>query len=149
MTPLSVLSLAPDSRAQVDHFVNYFIEELEGGRLDSLKVMFMCKAWEETIEAIKEAVKKDAVNEASKYGKGDHEMGNFKFSIMNTGGKPNYSRCADPILTSLEDQVRKRQEYLKSLKNPTELVDEETGEVIGTIYPVVKKSGETVKISLK
>jgi len=148
MTPSSVLSLAPDSKSSIESFVSHFIDEMESGNLDVLKTFFLCKSWEETIKQIKEVVKKEALYEASKYGKGEHEIGSFGFSITSTGGKPDYSMCNDPILSKMLLQVKEREEYLKSLKTHEIYVDEDTGEEI-TIKPLVKKSGETIKISIK
>lgn len=149
MTPLSVIELGPTNRSQIESFVYFFTEELEAGRLDALKVWLKLKAWEETIGAVKDAIKNEAFREASTYGKGEHGVNGFVFSISGTGGKPDFSVCNDPIRDQLVEQLKERESFLKNLKTPVDIVNEETAEVVATIRPPLKRSGDTIKVSLR
>jgi CRISPR/Cas system-associated protein Cas5 (RAMP superfamily) len=148
MTPLSVLSLAPDSKQNLDSFVYYFTEELEAGRLDPLKVMMLMKGFEKAFEGIKEVIKKEAIVEVEKYGKGSHQYGNFVFSVAEAGTKYNFESTGDPVWKRLKKELEERQEMLKTLSGYVSVVDTDTGEEV-KVCRAAKTSTTTVKLELR
>lgn len=148
MTPLSILSLAPESRGQVESFISYFIDELESGELDSLRVLMLIKGFEKAFEGIKEAVKSEALIEAQKYGKGSHEMNHFVFSVCEVGARYDFENTGDPIVKRLAEQLKERQEMLKKITGHVLVQDPETGEET-KVYRAAKKSTTSIKLELK
>jgi len=148
MTPLSILSLAPESKAQVESFISYFIDELESGELDSLKVLMLIKGFEKAFEGISEAIKKDALCQLQKYGLGSHQMQNFVLSVFEAGTKYDYENTGDPIVKRLAEQLKERQEMLKKITGHVLVQDPETGEET-KVYRAAKKSTTSIKLELK
>lgn len=148
MTPQSVLALAPVSSSQVDSFVSHFIDELEGGRLDPLKVLMQCKGMEEAIKGVKDAVKAEAINEAQKHGNGTHLLNGFKFSVVESGTKYDFEGTGDPIWKSLSTKLKDRQEMLKKVSGHIAVCDPDTGEEVN-ITRAVKSSTTTVKLEMQ
>lgn len=155
MTPLSVLSLAPESMEQAKTFSDYIIEECMEGRENSLDIYMKCIAFEKSLDIIKVGLQKMATNEAEKYGKGEHEKNKFKFRVGEVGVKYLFDQSNDPILKKYtldfkasKKQLDARQDFLKSLKESIRIVDEDTGESI-VINPIPKTSTTSVIISMK
>jgi hypothetical protein len=78
-----------------------------------------------------------------------------KFTLAETATTYDFSSCGDPVLKELEEQeavlkdvIKKRKEFLKSIEaKGMTIVLEGSGEVV-TIYPPVKTSKSSFKISL-
>lgn len=154
MTPLSVIHLAPESLAQVEKFAVYIQEQLENGSIDPLDVYTRCKAMSKAMEACIAILQEKATEEAQKYGK-SFEKNNAQYKVSEVGVKYVFDNCNDPKyfrnLVACEEAKKKldeRAKFLKTLKSPEHIVDEETGEV-AVIYPPVKTSKTSVTVELK
>jgi hypothetical protein len=99
-----------------------------------------------------EELKKDseifdcAYTEREKYGK---EKPVINGSVIDTGSKTNYDykACNDPVWNALKEAISDREKFLKSLKEPTTIVDTKTGEAVTINPPETKVSNFfTVKI---
>lgn len=155
MTPLSVISLAPESLAQVESFAQYFQDELESGRIDPLDVYLKCTGMQKAMESVKSLLQKYATDEAEKYGKGEFEKHSFKIKVGEVGSKYHFDKVDDPVLRRREVEfeakkslVDERKTFLKSVKSTTTVIDDETGEVI-TLTPVPKTSTTSVIVTMK
>lgn len=122
------------------------------GHIDPLAVRVAMKVWEKAFKVAESAIAPEVEREAAKYGKSFDFMG-AKCEWVPTYTEYDYSR--DVTWATLRDAVeaavekrKQREAFLKTVKDPMKLVDEETGEVM-QIYPPVKKQTEGLKITIK
>lgn len=156
MTPLSVIHLAPESMAQVETFQDYIADQLESGSIDPLDVYIRCIAMEKTMAACKEVLVKYATQEAQKHNGGkEFEKHSFKIKVGEVGVKYLFDNCNDPVLQLRESQfdiakktVDERKAFLKTIKEPLRVVDEETGDSY-VINPAPKSSTTSVIVTIK
>jgi hypothetical protein len=112
------------------------------------------KAMEKVFEKIKPTLIENALNEISKFEKNAVIKGS-EFSIVEAGVKYDYSNCNDlkhivlnTQLECLKSALKDRETFLKSIKEPLQMIDEGSGEVY-TIYPPKKTSSTTLKVTFK
>lgn len=87
------------------------------------------------IESLCEQVKKQIVQDViAEIDKGNSIVGN---STMKVVERSNYSFKNDKVWNDMNDAIKERENILKSLKEDTEFIDEETGEVV-ILSPAVK-----------
>lgn len=135
-TTLSVLHLMPSTKDQVNTFSSDIINRVKSGDLSALQLRANLKFIEMTLEKIKEGIKSEVMNEASKYEK-SFEYRGFRITQKETGIKYDFS--SDKIHALLSEKIEEREKLLKSISKPIETVDTETGETT-TLYPPIKKS---------
>jgi hypothetical protein len=113
------------------------------------------------IETLEQAIKNPLVvkavrDEAELYAKeGGLRLYGHKIEPIEAGTKYNYSECNDPIYKRLlekkaiiEAEVKSREKFLQAVPyKGMSINDEETGEADITIYPPVKTSTSTVKVT--
>lgn len=113
------------------------------------------------IETLEQAIKNPLVvkavrDEAELYAKeGGLRLYGHKIEPIEAGTKYNYSECNDPIYKRLlgqkaiiEAEVKAREKFLQAVSyKGMSINDEETGEADITIYPPVKTSTSTVKVT--
>jgi hypothetical protein len=113
------------------------------------------------IETLDQAIKNPLVvkavrDEAELYAKeGGLRLYGHKIEPIEAGTKYNYAECNDPIYKRLlekkaiiEAEVKAREKFLQAVPyKGMSINDEETGEADITIFPPVKTSTSTVKIT--
>jgi len=105
------------------------------------------KAVEEFIEAIKKDKRFiDYVREELAKNGGKDSVEGIALENVEAGTKYDYSN--DPVWVDLDKKKRDRETFLKTIKDPLSIVNEETGEVY-SITPPVKTSSSTYKITLQ
>lgn len=114
------------------------------------------------IETCEQAIKNPIVikavrDEAEKYAKeGGLRLFGHKIEPAEAGVKYDYSECNDPVLKrllekqeQLNKEVKDRQKFLQAVPyKGMSINDEETGESDIIVYPPVKSSTSTVKLTL-
>lgn len=95
------------------------------GSVDLLEAYAKLKAMEEVVKKVKAKIEEDSINEADKYGKGQHEAYGIKFQVKEGSKRFDYS--GDAEYTRLKEALKERENMLKNI--PYEMVDPETGEV--------------------
>lgn len=114
------------------------------------------------IETCEQAIKNPIVvkavrDEAEKYAKeGGLRLFGHKIEPIEAGVKYDYSECNDPVLKRLLDkkeqldkEIKDRQKFLQAVPyKGMSINDEETGEIDITVYPPVKSSTSTIKLTL-
>ena len=135
-----------------EHSIN-LLADLDNGYITPLQLAAQLKYFEDIIANVKEEVRQRVVAEQSKYGKERMTFKGATFDIKEAGVKYDYSHCNDTIwddlkqqLNDLNDKMKEREAFLKSLKERLTYVDESTGEIV-TIYPPQKKSTTTYAIT--
>lgn len=152
---LSPLDLFTVSRTGIDVASDQIIEAANGGEVSPLKVRVWIKAMEEIIERVKKETADSQLREAGKYPGQSFEFAGATLTKAEHGTKYNYAACGDVVWERLDADTKSaaarqkvREDFLKTLKEPMTVVDEQTGEVVRITPPVkTSTSGLNVKIS--
>ena len=131
------------------------LADLDHGNITPLQLASQLKFVEDIITNVKEELRQRVVAEQSKYGKERMTYKGATFDVKEAGVKYDYSQCDDTIwndlkqqLDALNDKMKEREAFLKTLKERFTYIDESTGEII-TLYPPQKKSTTTYSITWK
>lgn len=129
------------------------IDRVSEGELSAMEAKLFLKSAEAVVARAMEGIDPMARREAERYGEKSFRLKGVNVELANTGTKYDYSGCNDPELDALQEKldeakklVAARQKFLQTLKKPTTIVDDATGEII-TINPPVKTWNEGLKIS--
>lgn len=106
-----------------------------------LEALMKLKSYENIINSVKKSIEAEAINEADKYGKGQHEVMGVKFQVKE--GSRRYDYTNDDTYNKLKAELKEREEFLKGLKKP--MVDPETGELAQP--PIEKYTKSSITIS--
>ncbi len=154
-TAIGVLDMFSTSRAGIDTFSNQVIQAVQNGEVNPLKVRVWLKTMEDIIERVKKETADHQLRESEKYPEKAFEYSGAKIEKSELGTKYNYSGSNDPIYNhrkqiadAANEQLKEREEFLKALKEPLILVDDESGEV-ARIVPPLKTSTTGLKVSIK
>lgn len=113
------------------------------------------------IDTLEQAIKNPQVikavrDEAELYAKeGGLRLYGHKIEPIEAGTKYNYTECNDPVYTRLlekkailDAELKAREKFLQAVPyKGMSINDEETGEADITIYPPIKTSTSTVKVT--
>ena len=154
-TAISILKQMPENKAQIETFVKALVEESLSFD-NPLDVEVQLRILEEVIKKVRanEEYKENVIDFIYRNGeKNKIEKTNAKIEIVEAGTKYDFESCEDSIwndlnnsFIKLSEEKKNRETFLKALVNNSNVVSEDTGEVI---YPPVKTSKTTVKITLK
>ena len=153
-TAISTLSQLPETKKQIEVFASQLENGLINGQIIPTDLLRFQKAMEKVFEKIKQTLIESAISEVEHYEKNAVIKGS-EFSIVEAGVKYDYSDCNDLEYNSLSIQLealkstlKDRETFLKSIKEPLQLIDETSGECY-TIYPPKKSSTTTLKVTFK
>lgn len=154
-TAIGVTRMLPTTQTQIDVFSDGVIQSVKEGEANPLEVLVMCKAFEKANERILKEIRDNFIIEANKYPEKSFEFNGAKLTKAEVGTKYDYTHCNDSvyndrkkIVDEATKQLKEREEFLKSLKEPITVVDEGSGEVI-TIRPPLKTSTSSLTVSIK
>ena len=129
------------------------LNDIDEGHMHPLQVAAQFKFIEEVMTNVKEELRQRVIAEQDKYGKQAMTYHGATFDIKEAGIKYDYSKCDDMIwndlkqqLDALNEQIKEREAFLKTLKERFTYIDESTGEIF-TLYPPQKKSTTTYQVS--
>lgn len=138
---LELSGLLNMSKSDMNAAVSDKLELLDDGWIDEESLFVYAKKLECVAEILINAVK-DKVD-SSKFGK-DYTRYGVKLESKMVGVKTDYSGCGyDPYnlasyqMAAVKLQIKKHEDFLKSITKPLTIVDEETGET-STINPPIK-----------
>jgi hypothetical protein len=153
-TAISTLSQLPETKQQIETFAYSLEQGLNNGQIIASDLLRFQKAMEKVFEKIKPTLIENALNEISQYEKNSVIKGS-EFSIVEAGVKYDYSNCNDIEYNTLNTQLeaikstlKDRETFLKAIKAPMQMIDENSGEVY-TICPPKKTSSTTLKVTFK
>jgi choline kinase len=153
-TAISTLSQLPETKQQIETFAYSLEQGLNNGQIVASDLLRFQKAMEKVFEKIKPTLIENALNEISQYEKNTIIKGS-EFSIVEAGVKYDYSNCNDIEYNTLNTQLeaikstlKDRETFLKAIKAPMQMIDENSGEVY-TICPPKKTSSTTLKVTFK
>lgn len=143
------------TRQSIGETVAVILKAVDEGAVNALEARIRLKAIEEVVSTASSSIAKYVRDEAEKHGAKSFDYMGAKVELAETGVNYNYDVCGDQeweelqaSLKQLKADIKAREEFLKSLKKPITVANEETGEII-TINPPVKTSTSGVKITIK
>ena len=152
---LTLLNSMGVTRQSIGETVAIIIKAVDDGDVNPLEARIRLKAIEEVVKTASSSIARYVRDEAEKHGTRSFEYMGAKVELAETGVDYNYDVCGDPEWEALQSNMKQlkadikaREEFLKSLKKPLTVANDETGEII-TINPPVKTSTSGVKITIK
>lgn len=131
------------------------LQQVENGEINPLYAAAVLKGMIESLtNALKDPRMFDGVQkEGEKFGKEKIICQGATFSICETGVKYDFDACGDPIYNELakqkaelDEKLKERTAFLKTIKQSMTVVDDNTGEV-ASIYAPIKSSTTSFKIT--
>lgn len=151
-------TVIPTTKQGIQKLAVDIIQQLDNGDISGLELLKNFKMIEKLQEIVKEKMIKTALIEADKYKEKDVAAYGVTFTKMEAGVKYDYSGCGDETylrLLKAEEELKaekkKREDLLKAIDGHivTEVVDEDTGEVVNAkLYPPVKTSTTTLQVKI-
>lgn len=152
---IGALRMFATTQTQIDVFSDQLISSVKQGEVNPLEVLIQLRAFEKVTKRVLEEIKDELLTASAKYPETRIELYGSVIEKAELGTKYDYSVCNDPIfekleagLTAANEMLKARQEFLKALKEPITIVDEESGEVV-RILPPSKKSTSGLKVIIR
>jgi hypothetical protein len=153
MNNIELIKSGPQTGDQILEFQNEILDSVTNGFEDPLFLLVKLKAFTKALDGAIDSIQEYALSEAQKHGKSFAIYG-AKVEVKEMGTKWFFDKTGDPIIAQIaeqKDQIGKaekdRQAFLKTLKEKTSFLDEESGEVF-TVYPARKESKTGIAISI-
>lgn len=154
-TAMGVLDLFSTSQTGIDIFSDQVIQSVKQGETNPLKVRVWIKTMETIISRLKSETNHEQLMEADKWGERSFDYAGATITKAEHGTKYDFSKCGDPIweqrdqiLYSAKNQLKEREDFLKTIKEPMTIVDDRSGEVV-TINPPIKTSTSGLNVTIK
>lgn len=110
---------------------------------DALPLFVAMKGLEACFEIIRKQLRYKAIEEARDV----PSYKGVKIRVGEVGAKWHYDKCGDPTYQTAKETIKERENFLKSLKSPLDMVTED-GEVI-KVFPPYKTSTTSPIIELQ
>ena len=152
---ISYLTVLPSTGEEVKRFSTQIINQVKSGEENPLKLLVLLRSLEATAEAIREGIKNEIMTEVEKYSEKSFEAYGARLERSEVGVAYDYAATGDREWfihkTGEEGAANRRKErevFLRALREPMTVLDDQTGEVY-EIRPPLKKSNSGVKVVLK
>jgi len=155
-TILNILSDGPTNKQDIDDLAQLSLAELEEDDDGYLEAYVKAKALSTSIDSFLSLISKKALEEAQKQHSDKEKtfgVAGAMVTVAELGTKYDYSHTNDfelpqyeQNLKSAQDSIKARQEFLKNLSGPLDVMDPSTGELV-KLYKPVKTSTTGLKIS--
>lgn len=153
-TPMSALRVMPSTAQQVAKFSKGIIESVKSGDANALEVLVMLRALELVSELVRDEIGANVLTAAEKYHEKKFEAFGAIIERCENGTKYSYETSKDVEWEQLDSEFKnierrrkEREEFLRTLREPMTVVNQETGEVY-EIRPPLKKSKSGVRVYL-
>ena len=127
---------------------------VKSGNYNALDVATKMKWMIATLEQAGKLIQEDCVDEIEKHS-GKATINGAEVIKKETGTKYDYEACGDAkwsnyahIISSATESRKEREAFLKALKTPLTVADEETGEIV-TLNPPIKSSTTNIAITFR
>jgi hypothetical protein len=154
-SPNGVLKLFPSTSDEVNRFANRLIQSVKHEGENPLEILVQIRAMEKAFKIVTEKIQENLLTEAGKYPESKFEfMGNF-IEKSEVGTSYNYEVCGDHDWEQFSvaektaaDARKNRETFLRTIKEPLNMYDPDSGET-WTVNPPVKRSSSGLKVFLK
>lgn len=143
------------SKVAIDTLAKTIINPVLEGDLDIIKAIATIRGVQDALDKAAETLKPLVIDELQKKYSAKEKIISFgtEFTLKEVGVKYDYSNCGDFVLNDLTKQVEElnekikdRQKFLKSIKEVEIIINKETGEVC-EIRPPQKTSSTSYVIT--
>lgn len=148
ITEITWLDAPGLSKQQNTSLADAIIRKVEQGEVNPLTAFLQIKSIEDVCKKAKEGINQWSLEEAQKHGVRSFDYQGAKVEISELGTKYDFSSCGDVIWESLKQQLKDRESFLKTIKEPIEMVNPDGGEIY-RVHAPVKRSTTGLKITLK
>ena len=155
ITEITWLDAPGLSKGQNTSLAEAIIRKVEQGEVNPLTAFLQIKSIEDVCKKAKGGINQWSLEEAQKHGSRSFDYQGAKVEISELGTKYDFSNCGDVIweslnqqVESLKDQLNDRETFLKTIKEPIEIVNPEGGEIY-KVHAPVKRSTTGLKITLR
>ena len=153
-TAIGTLSLMPSTATEVAKFSKLLIQGVRSGDINPLQLVVQLHALTKVYEEVREEIEENVLKEADKFPERVIERYGARIEKAEVGTKYNYLKTGDLEYEQLHAdaqtanrRLKDREDFLKALKEPIQLLDERTGELY-QIHPPFKTSKSGFKIYL-
>lgn len=152
--PLSALTLMPSTAGEIARFSKGIIEAVREGRANPIKVLVMLRALEAVSETVREEIEENIGREADNYSEKKFEAFGALVVKEDVGVKYRYETSKDSEwerlntdFETIKRQKSERETFLKALKTPMTVVDQDG--VVTEIRPPFKTGKPGLKVFIK
>jgi hypothetical protein len=145
----------PAKTDEIVRFSRQLVQSVKDGNTNPLELLVMLRSLEAVSEMVREDIEENILKEADKYSEKVIQQYGARIEKKDVGVKYAYASSQDVQWEQLDSQIaglslrkRQREEFLRTLKEPLTVVDEETGEVT-KIHPPHRTSKTGVAVYLK
>lgn len=154
-TAIGTLKLMPANTQQIARFSKLLIEDVQAGVVNPLELLVMLRALERMSETVLEAIQSNIETAKDKYSEKDFDVLGARIEKAEVGiiydyggtGDRDWERFKTDEMTAA-GRRKERETFLRSLKEPMEVLDRETGELV-MIRPPLRRSKSGLKVFLK
>lgn len=154
-TAMGTLRMMPAKASEVATFSHQIIKSVKEGNVNPLEVLVMLRSLEAVSELVRDELNEYFVREADKHSEKKFECYGAIIEKAEVGTKYNYLGTGDIEYEMLHSEaetakrrLKEREEFLKTLKEPMQLVNTDTGETY-QVRPPFKTSKSGVKTFLR
>lgn len=154
-TAAGVLRLTPSTQDEINRFSNQIIQAVKEGEENPLDILLQIRALEKVFKIVLEKIKDNYMTASDKYPENEFEFKGNKVQKADVWTDYDYSVCGDPIWEqrkSTQDAaanlVKEREAFLRAIREPIIIVDDESGEQ-ATVRAPLKKTVPGLKITIK
>lgn len=150
-----VAKIGSISKSAQKNFADQLIAQVINGEVDPIQAYAQIKGVFESLQLfLKDKTIIDAtISACAKFGKETPVYGGAKLTITEAGIKYDYSVCEDLVWNDLNEQkiaveqkMKARETFLKSINVSQTIVDEQTGAII-KVFPPAKTCSTVVKVN--
>lgn len=154
-TAIGTLKLMPTNTHQIARFSKLLIEDVQNGNVNPLELLVMLRALEAMSETVRESIQSNISAAAEKYSEKSFEMMGARLEKGEVGVVYDYAGTGDrdweQFATDEATAATRRKEreaFLRSLKEPMDLLDKDSGET-WTVRPPLRRSNQGLKVFFK
>lgn len=152
---IGTLKLMPANTQQIARFSKLLIEDVQNGNVNPLELLVMLRALEAMSETVRDSIKQNIEAAAEKYSENTFEVMGTRIEKAEVGiiydyagtGDRDWEQFATDEATAAARR-KERETFLRSLKEPMDLLDKDSGET-WTVRPPLRRSKPGLKVFLK
>jgi len=154
-TAESVLNLFSVNKEGIKSMINQATNVVANGNVSALDIDLQCAAAIATAEGIRKAIKPYVITEAAKWGDKPFTYKGAELHLTSVYTSYDYSNCNysdynkfSKEIADLKEKLKECETFLRGLRAPIEILNNETGEV-EIVSPPIKSVTEGLKVSIK
>lgn len=152
---MGTLRLMPSTASQIGQFSKQLIQGVQEGNIHPIELLVILRALEGVSKTVRDSINENIQNAADKYNEKEFEVFGARIQKGDVGVEYDYKSSGDRDWEqfSVAEQTaaasrKERETFLRSLKEPMSVLDEDSGET-WQIRPPLRRSKPGLKVFLK